>query len=360
MKITLIDAGSFYRPAIVAWQNSRNPDEPPGENIYGIDAPVNEMPSVVLHFQEFMILEREIIFSARNHVAWARTSRVDDVLQFKVPEEFQRGVHEFYREAMQKAKADGVAQDQFRMSVPLVAETSWTARMSFRDLVKMHKYFFYLAGVVVDELRPRFAKVARAFYDVAINMVTLATLNDAIEKFRLDKYLCEAQPWEISHDNAVRNGKFTSLYTIVPIALRAQLVRHRTLLFNDTLFRSVLCGPDFVNRTLASKVAISCTATEETWRQIVGKRTCWIAQADIWEPITIVMGEMALPCSDGTCPYEIDARNRLDPDKDPNPPCPRFMNLYHIDKDANTRYRMESEAGKRGPSAKFWMEEIIK
>ena len=61
----------------IAWELSRSPDDTtPLDTILSIDAPVNEVPSVVLSVQ-CTILEREIIASFRDRVMWARTSRVE-------------------------------------------------------------------------------------------------------------------------------------------------------------------------------------------------------------------------------------------------------------------------------------------
>ena len=62
----------------VAWELSRSPDDKtPLDTILSIDAPVNEVPSIVMSV-ECTILEREIFASFRDHVMWARTSRRHD------------------------------------------------------------------------------------------------------------------------------------------------------------------------------------------------------------------------------------------------------------------------------------------
>ena len=72
----------------IAWELSRSPDDAtPLDTILSIDAPVNEIPSVVLSI-ECTILEREIFASFRDHVMWARTSRVDAPENFEIPDYF--------------------------------------------------------------------------------------------------------------------------------------------------------------------------------------------------------------------------------------------------------------------------------
>ena len=74
---------SYKHLAREAWELSRSKDdETPLKRILSIDAPVNEIPSLVLNI-ECTILEREIFASYRDHVMWARTSRVDNPLEFR-------------------------------------------------------------------------------------------------------------------------------------------------------------------------------------------------------------------------------------------------------------------------------------
>ena len=97
--------------AIDAWLLSRDIKEDYNiESIVKVDAPVMEMPSALLNFENFTILEREIICSLRNHVVWARTSRVDDPRNFSVPYIFRANQHETYRRAMTDQAAQGVPQ----------------------------------------------------------------------------------------------------------------------------------------------------------------------------------------------------------------------------------------------------------
>src|SRR3970040_2386043 len=68
-----------------AWEISR-----PGEcsedvlKILAIDAPINDIPCSVLHIKS-SIAEREVFASARDHVMWAKTSRVSDPTEWGIP-----------------------------------------------------------------------------------------------------------------------------------------------------------------------------------------------------------------------------------------------------------------------------------
>ena len=126
MKIEIISddrVSSGKNLSRVAWELSRSPDDTtPLDTILSIDAPVNEIPSIVMSI-ECTILEREIFASFRDHVMWARTSRVDAPSEFDVPEYFK------YSEVMddvvmlkERIKTDmdaGIIQDEYRMHMPV-------------------------------------------------------------------------------------------------------------------------------------------------------------------------------------------------------------------------------------------------
>lgn len=366
MQIT-IQGTADYKPAIEGWKASRD-EHAAGIpwQIAHVDAPVNELPSCVAVFEGFTILEREIFFSARNHVAWSRTSRVDDPLQFQVPVDFfDAKTHESYRNIMRDKKAQGIHQDQWRMYLPLVSVTSWTARLSFRDLVRLHKYFLYLAEkeAIHFALRRRFAKVAKALYDVALEIVGSVfvskdfVLNGAIEKMQMHKLLCEDFKYRYVTASLYEDSHFNSLTMPLSVALRAQIVRHREIIFTDSFYNDVLCHQEFWKCTIGNTIELAAVATHDIWANVIGKRACWIAQADLWQPLVDQFDEGTLPCSGGICPFTADAEARLVPGKDPGAPCPRYCNLNKHDK-APYLSAMNQEAVKRGKAKEFWQKEI--
>ena len=154
MKIEIISddrVSSGKNLSRVAWELSRSPDDTtPLDTILSIDAPVNEIPSVVMSVQ-CTILEREIFASFRDHVMWARTSRVDAPSEFVVPEYFQLSEdNETILLLKQKIKADmdaGIIQDEYRLHMPISAITSFTTRLSWRGLVKIYKLYEHLATI---------------------------------------------------------------------------------------------------------------------------------------------------------------------------------------------------------------------
>jgi hypothetical protein len=352
MKIEILSDVVSYQPAIIGWRNSRDQDSDVSR-LPLIDTPVNEFPTVFLSFENFTILEREIFTSARNHVIWARGSRVDDPLKFCVPEEFSlsdlnlRSLNE-----MTARKDAGEQQDQWRMHLPLVSLTSWSARMSYREVVRWSKYFDHLTTKSHYLLRKRFRKIAERFRQIAIMFVG-DMADEAIEIFKLVKFLDEAD----DHDAHIRYVARSRISQMIPMALRAQIVRHREITFIDGLF-DMLCSENFRSFNLSTPIFFAANATDETWRSVIGKRACWISQAELWQPIVSNFETIGcLPCSDGYCPYETDAHARLT-DADPGAPCPRFCNLNGISK-IPFKLKMQLEASVRGAKpGSYWDQEI--
>jgi hypothetical protein len=305
-----------------AWRLSRDPEvETPLHEVLAVDAPVNEMPCYVLHFENFTIIEREIFTTPRNHVVWARTSRVDNPLAFTVPPEFEAAVPTAQiRANMAKLKNTGKQQDEWRALLPLMAHTNWIGRLSLRDLIKMAKYFDYLAGKLDGPLVQRFSAIAAAL---------LAHVPYQID-YKLDLFLNEEHVHK--EDGRLKFGAWTVLHVSVPLMLRAQIVRHRPIHFIDDLFSLIRGRANIMKMNLCTPVTMELCAPDSFWHHIMAKRNCWIAQADLWQPITMFFTDTTLPCIDGKCPYEADNRLRMEK-KDPNPPCPIFMELNKLDKE---------------------------
>ena len=327
--------------AVEAWRLSRDREATYAEEtVLSVEASVNELPSALLHFEDLTILEREIFTTLRNHVIWARTSRVDDPLTFTVPTELHVPFHEQCRALMRQHTGQ---QDEWRMHLPIMAHTSWVARISLRDLVNVANYFNYLASLtdIHNDLRKRFHAVSVALFEHAPT---------SAHDYKLKKLLHEGLPeFQPAHK---RVGNVEFFCGVVPFALRAQIVRHRGILIQDNLFAILREGETTLGTTLASPMCVHLCATTQTWTEVLSHRACWIAQQDLWQPITKCFPAVTLPCADGICPYEADAEARLRPGNDPNPPCPRYMNLHHLDK-APWRERMLAHN-----SNPQWLQEI--
>lgn len=345
MKITILhrDSMDLVRQS---WCLSRHQDAAKHwSEVHTIDVPVNELAGCLLNFDGFTIIEREIFASLRNHVMWARTSHVDDPLKFTVPGELAGSISiDVSRKNMQDEKAAGGPQDEWRRHLPMVSETGWTARHSFRDLLKLVRYFEYLKIKTQSELlSKRFSQVADALFMVVAEMCELedSLAVDAIDKTQFAAFLHEGV---VEGTYTVTSSDFKIFKITVPLWLRAQIVRHRPLAFVDTFFKDFVVDAAALDKTIEAPVNMELAATSQFWRSIFSKRTCWLAQdhltkgrRDPWQEIIDANGfsEDMLPCSGGTCPYHGDAAHRLD-GSDPGVPCPIFCDIAGVDK---TPYR---------------------
>ena len=323
MKIEIISddrVSSGKNLSRVAWELSRSPDDTtPLDTILSIDAPVNEIPSVVMSVQ-CTILEREIFASFRDHVMWARTSRVDAPSEFVVPEYFQLSEdNETILLLKQKIKADmdaGIIQDEYRLHMPISAITSFTTRLSWRGLVKIYKLYEHLA---------------------TINEYFVIGKTELNNKFQLHKYAGNysyVDPIPMLKEHEKTSGVIGPIVTVcqeMTIGLRAQVVRHRNYTIKDNLME-IIKSEDCWTRTLGDKITISISAEIDFWKTVVNKRQCWIAQYGIWKDIIIAaqeyisVSEQDLPCNKGFCPYTRDAELRHT-DDDPGAPCPIHSDL---------------------------------
>ena len=334
----------------VAWELSRSPDDTtPLDTILSIDAPVNEIPSIVMSV-ECTILEREIFASFRDHVMWARTSRVDAPSEFVVPEYFQLSEDNATIMLLkQRIKADmdaGIIQDEYRLHMPICAMTSFTTRLSWRGLIKIYKLYEYLATI-------------NEYF-----VVGKAELNN---KFQLHKYAGNysfVNPIPMLQENEMVSGNIGPVVTVfqeMTIGLRAQVVRHRNYTIKDNLME-IIKAEDCWTRTLGDKITISISAEVDFWKTVVNKRQCWIAQYGIWKDIIIVaqeyisISEQDLPCNKGFCPYTRDAELRHT-DDDPGAPCPIHSDLTSTPIDPKYMDMVRIEASYR-PA--FWQKHIDK
>jgi hypothetical protein len=135
--------------------------------------------------------------------------------------------------------------------------------------------------------------------------------------------------WE-SH----RIGEFCFASLEVSLGLRAQLVRHRAISFNDG-FNALLQTDHWATSSMDSTIPTQIVMPFSFAKTLVSKRSCWIAQTDLWLPIINILRTGAidanietLPCSDGKCKFTRDNDLRKSA-KDPSPPCPLFANLYN-------------------------------
>tara|TARA_R100001224_G_scaffold58986_2_gene34931 strand:- start:1219 stop:2304 length:1086 start_codon:yes stop_codon:yes gene_type:complete len=331
------------------WELSRSPDDTtPLETILSIDAPVNEIPSFVIGV-ECTILEREIFASFRDHVMWARTSRVDNPSQFQAPDFFENQYkHDLaaIRDKIFFEISKGVIQDEYRMLIPLCSLTSFSTRLSWRGLIKLYKMYEHLAEM-------------DGYFNIGLNALE--------EKFKLSKFAKNYSfadvlpPLEKENCISERSGPMVTIFQEMPIGLRAQVVRHRNFTIHDNL-KDIINQEDFWIKTIGDPMLVSISASAEFWKTVVNKRQCWIAQYGIWSEIIqeaqmfLDIDENDLPCFDGFCPYTRDAEIRHT-DDDPGAPCPIHSNLTNTPVQEKYLKSIEIEASYR---PNFWKKHIEK
>ena len=332
----------------LCWELSRSPDDTtPLETILSIDAPVNEIPSFVLNI-ECTILDREIFASFRDHVMWARTSRVDSPSEFKAPEFFEQKYADdldLIRSKIQSKVSQGIIQDEYRMLIPLCSLTSFSTRISWRGLIKLYKMYEDLASL--DEY---FSVGSKSIDDMF-----------GVSEIAKNYSYANAMPVLQSPDDCVteKSGPMRTVFQKMPIALRAQIVRHRNFTIHDNLRDIISQGHSWV-KPIGDEMDVSISASTEFWKTVVNKRQCWIAQYGIWGGIIqqaqkyLDVSEQDLPCAEGFCPYTRDAEIRHT-DEDPGAPCPIHSKLSGMPVSEKYLKDIEVEASYR---PKFWQKHI--
>ena len=333
----------------LCWELSRSPDDTtPLDTILSIDAPVNEIASYVFSV-ECTILEREIFASFRDHVMWARTSRVDSPSEFKAPDIFENSYKHILagkRGKIFQKISEGISQDEYRTIIPLCSLTSFSTRMSWRGLIKLYKMYEHLA-----EIDGYFFVGLRALEDAF-------SLSEYAKNYSFADVL---PPIKDSEKVSERSGPMVTIFQTMPIALRAQVVRHRNFTIHDNLKEIISDGEPWI-KSIGEDMSVSISASSEFWKTVVNKRQCWIAQYGIWGSIIkdaqrfLDIGEQDLPCADGFCPYTKDAEIRHT-DDDPGAPCPIHSKLSGMPVDKKYLPSIEKEASYR-PA--FWATHINK
>jgi hypothetical protein len=345
ISIELIHADPWEELIGRAWTNSRpNVTEFDITEVLKIDTPVAEMAGVVLHLT-VPILFREIIASMRDHIMWARTSRVDNLTEVWPILDLASADEILSIDQQTKAMAydivNGASQDQFRQHLPLSYMTGLTVRLSIRSAIKLVGYFRHLLGTVsLEEAAKDFAlKLQVVLESLGLPMRELA------EVIKVPDY-CPAISSCPSLPRGSRVGSIVTVSLQMPLSLRAQVIRHRTIICVDTL-STFFDALDVWSLTIAAPMTVQLSANIDTWKSIIGKRTCWLAQADLWGPIVkqvtslLTLDEGLLPCANGRCPYAGDCVERLR-GTDPGLPCPRHINLTKSWKSPEVMQRLEA------------------
>lgn len=345
-----------------AWRTSRPADiEVDVEQVMRIDVPVNEMEDFVLECFTPIVV-REMFFSLRDHVAWARTSRVDDLMNWQVQSGYEHSAEVRACYDMMLRLKESQSQDNYREMLPLVYFTTYTVKISARTLLK------FMAGVlewlranpIVEngKPQPRYMMMDMLFRQLmkAKNMSCYRGV--PVTQYGAIDLLPKAKRRSISqHVHTI--GGFTNMYfATVPIVLRAQIVRHRPIAFQDTLYSYLT--EENITAPVNAPIAMEMVMPTEMALAMVKKRNCWIAQEDLWAPIIAALnehfgdGDFLLPCSDKSyCPVGRDNLLRHE-GKDPAPACPLWYGFEGLQPDGEQRAEIIGYANKRPLSRDWW------
>jgi hypothetical protein len=355
VKANLVSCGDLH-DVKRAWETSR-PADTDGDmkKILSMDVPVNEF--LPLHFElKAPILIREVICSFRNHNVWARSSRVDDLRTWEVWHGIDDQTMSHCRSAYARMEDEmhGVHQDDFRRHLPLAYMTTFSFMMNFRDLVKfiiaLRKEELDLFNEVADEL---VLAIWRKYPTLS------QWLGSAVEEKWYKAAPLNSYPTSMMF-KSTKVCDFVYIEAQIKLNLRAQLIRHRSLMVKDRL--RDFFKPEMMAATMADNIAVSLIMPVDFAEDLVRKRSCWIAQTDLWEPIVSQLLEILgkdkvmLPCDDGKCRFIRDNDLRK-MGHDPSPPCPV---LAKIDKEKMSPVHAEEAKNyaARRPHTNFWMKVI--
>lgn len=352
-----------------AWGTSRPQDDNHDiEKVINIDVPVNEIEDFILKIKAPIIF-REMLFTLRDHVAWAQTSRVENLEEWEVPFGYENHEDVLYNyESMIARKAGREAQDNFREMLPLVYMTTFTVKFSARTLVRIKDT---IGKWLDDNFRPVPHTIsgimAGAFLDIYHSLETVieqtiyGSLPRGVYGF-IDMF--PKLVGEQTNNMALPIGDFVYVYVqSVPITLRAQIVRHRPIMFTDNMMDYMT--DDGLAQCVASRVQMSLMMPITMAKAMVAKRNCWIAQEDLWRPVIEPLqklfgaeGKVPLPCDGkGMCPVARDNELRH-MGKDPAPACPIWYNFARLWPTTAQEEAMGDYAAKRTLTHPFWMKKI--
>lgn len=326
------------KQALIAWKNSR-PEEKDAtiDRMIDLDLPVNEFTNVNLFIESTMI-EREIIATMRNHVMWAQTSRVQNVLDFSIDYKSNPFLndhsrhYEMLRSQMRQQSDSGWRQDDYRLLLPVVSVTRYSISTNLRMLIKLGLYFQRLSNEI-PHFETQFARFGYMLLGVAQDILKnfgVKKPTNVIHKFKPAKILCNSKT-PLPSGISTRVGPMIIVSDNIPFTLRAQLVRHRGIHFQDN-FMEFISNPGVLEKTMEAPITVQIAGNDEEMTEVISHRSCWIANYSIWADILkkiedqLMPNTNPLPCRDGVCPFHGDAVLRIE-GKDPNPPCPIHMKL---------------------------------
>jgi hypothetical protein len=356
VKIKILNFPDFGQNA-KAWENSRPNEKKMVEfyDIIGLDLPVNEFAHVNL-FIESSVVEREIFTTLRNHIMWAQTSRVQNVLEFDVADHppAHTEKYESIRERM-VGLSKTERQDEYRLELPIISLTRYSVSMTVRGIVKAAMYFEYLSKMTV--MKKLFKESADELYKV---LRIIGVNRNDVSSYKLHKILSE--DWVYTGESSTNVDGVVVVTAKLPFHLRAQLVRHRGIGIQDNLF-GLLQDDSIWTKTFRDMVTMTVYGTENDFKEVISKRSCWVAHYGAWSRflglVTNSMSGSFLPCASGSCPFHADALLRFE-GKDPNPPCPIHCDIMGLSPSDEQVEKMRNLVVVDRREIKFWFPKIEK
>lgn len=325
-----------------AWYVSRPNVERTSDALEGIlkmDLPINELAHMTL-VCKVPVLMREIITTMRDHIMWAMTSRnsnltdeweiYSDAMKFPT----SALVIKELAEKLEKAQKSGQSQDKFRESLPLSYMTRFTYKVSLRSLGKLLIHLRWISrkydtlNTLFDDFYSPLCESIKSNVLPELASQYLKYFDNVVSSGKHINYN-EFTPFE--GDSVTSNESFINMnLNNIPVGLRAQLVRSRSIAIQDNLleaFRSIGWHAD---STMKLKVSIS--SARSFLSELVEKRSCLIADADMWAPILKLLNkelgdQVTLPCKKGQCAFHKDCMERLE-GRDCGTPCPMHYILH--------------------------------
>lgn len=329
MKYRILN-NQIMRGSMAAWLSSR-PTESEAtvdqNHINSIDCPVNEFDSMMIEVTA-SIFVREIFASMRDHTIWAQGSRVNPVEEFEVDEHFAE-----YSDFMDCCRNDilcgiknGEIQDVYRKWLPMASKTTFATMINLRQAVKLWMFFADLANTCKNE------HMSAAMFSAMDCMYEIMMRFNENADYTSYKFVDFLPAFDIHHGlQTESSADVVVVYNLVPMMLRAQIIRHRLFSVTDDL-KEVITSADPASLRLIDDIHMRISAPENVWQYVLSKRSCWMVDIELWSGILreyqskSKSDNPALPCSNGSCPYDGDAQLRLE-SKIPGAPCPIHAKL---------------------------------
>jgi len=273
---------------------------------------------------------KEVIASMRGHVMWARTSRVDEPIDFDIEDcgitNSENLEVESLRNEMMYLKNSETRQDEYRLLMPVIGITRYTIRISLSYEIKLCHYFNKLKTELTGIPSVIFGEAANKFIQFLHDSFPAhADLTKVVSSYRTVDIVPALKENEMQSGQV---GDFIVISVVIPFSLRTHLIRHNSLHIKDNLIE-FFDDEDIHKKTINDKMNVQISASRSFWTHVLKERSCWMSHDGMWKQIMselsniVMQNETFLPCGGcgDKCPYSTDAMLRFE-GKDPNPPCP--------------------------------------